>query len=482
MRYAETVPWSKPIWDQPHECFVGIRLRSVEAGYGYARILHGISFAVRKDDAVAILGRNGVGKTTIVNTFLGIARLLSGRVHLQGTKYRDIRHYSAACAGIATVMQGRGILSNLTVRENLLLGAAPKRRGPWSLRRVYELFRFLAERADSLGNALSGGQQQMLAIGRALMANPDLLVLDEPSEGLAPVIVTTLPKCCDGYPTGRHCHIADRAEPEPGRTGGPFVPRALEGTGSRTGTTRQYDPGGTAKTHRHLKRRNTNAQCFVCIDGGHCHRAGGIPCRPRRRCHSHRHTDLSSWTLCRTRRGGRTRAEFAAKEVNAKGGVDGRKVELEYADTEGNPDAGRRAAEKLVRNGYRLLTGTISSAVGLAIGGQMEKGDALYISSINKSDRLTGEACNARVFRADHSDSMDMALIGPWLKSRPEREWGVMAADYGWGHQFADAFTAGATVAGKTIKIRTLRAARHQGLRAVHPADQRCRGAGFVGG
>jgi len=113
-------------------------------------------------------------------------------------------------------------------------------------------------------------------------------------------------------------------------------------------------------------------------------------------------------------------AEFAANEVNAKGGVDGRKVELEYADTEGNPDAGRRAAEKLVRSGYRLLTGTISSAVGLAIGGQMEKWDALYISSINKSDRLTGEACNARVFRADHSDSMDMALIGPWLKSRPQ--------------------------------------------------------------
>ncbi len=147
-------------------------------------------------------------------------------------------------------------------------------------------------------------------------------------------------------------------------------------------------------------------------------------------------------------------AEFAAKEANAKGGVEGRKVELEYADTEGNPDAGRRAAEKLVRSGYRLLTGTISSAVGLAIGGQMEKWDALYISSINKSDRLTGEACNARVFRANHSDSMDMALIGPWLKTRAEREWGVMAADYAWGHDSADAFTAGATAAGKTIKIR----------------------------
>ncbi|MGO9702022.1 MAG: ABC transporter substrate-binding protein [Xanthobacteraceae bacterium] len=171
-------------------------------------------------------------------------------------------------------------------------------------------------------------------------------------------------------------------------------------------------------------------------------------------------------------------AEFAANEVNAKGGVDGRKVELEYADTEGNPDAGRRAAEKLVRSGYRLLTGTISSAVGLAIGGQMEKWDALYISSINKSDRLTGEACNARVFRADHSDSMDMALIGPWLKSRPEREWGVMAADYGWGHDSADAFTAGATVAGKTIKIRLF---APLGTKDYAPYIQQIKDAGVQG-
>jgi len=162
---------------------------AVEAGYGHARILHGISFAIGKGDAVAVLGRNGVGKTTIVNTFLGVARLLSGRIALQDRPIRDIRNYSAACAGIATVMQGRGILPNLTVRENLLLGAAPRRRGPWSLRRVYDLFPILEERAESRGTALSGGQQQMLAIGRALMANPDLLVLDEPSEGLAPVII-----------------------------------------------------------------------------------------------------------------------------------------------------------------------------------------------------------------------------------------------------------------------------------------------------
>ena len=147
-------------------------------------------------------------------------------------------------------------------------------------------------------------------------------------------------------------------------------------------------------------------------------------------------------------------ALFAAEEANAAGGIAGRKVEVEFADTEGNPDAGRRAAEKLVRSGYPLLTGTISSAVGLAIGAQVEGWDALYISSINKSDRLTGEACNARMFRANHSDSMDMAVIGPWLKTRPEGEWMIIAADYAWGHDSAAAFAAAATAAGKTVKTQ----------------------------
>lgn len=165
---------------------------SVEAGYGHARILNGISFAIGKGDAVAVLGRNGVGKTTIVNTFIGVARLLAGCVQLQGQKIVNIRNYSAARAGIATVLQGRCILPNLTVEENLLLGGAPRRRGTWSLRQVFDLFPVLKERSRSRGNALSGGQQQMLAIGRALMANPDLLVLDEPSEGLAPVIIDEL--------------------------------------------------------------------------------------------------------------------------------------------------------------------------------------------------------------------------------------------------------------------------------------------------
>ncbi|HSD43445.1 MAG TPA: ABC transporter ATP-binding protein [Burkholderiales bacterium] len=166
--------------------------RGVEAGYGESRVLHGIDLAVSENERVAILGRNGVGKSTVVNTFLGVARLRTGEIRFRGAVPRTIQHFTAARAGVAVVLQGRHIIPNLTVRENLLLGAAVRRPGVWNLQRVFELFPVLKERADTPGTALSGGQQQMLAIGRALMANPALLVLDEPSEGLAPVIVDEL--------------------------------------------------------------------------------------------------------------------------------------------------------------------------------------------------------------------------------------------------------------------------------------------------
>jgi branched-chain amino acid transport system ATP-binding protein len=166
-----------------------LEFEGVESGYDAARVLHGVSFSIRAGDAVALIGRNGVGKTTVVNTFLGIARLFTGRILFQGRNCRAPRHYTAARAGIAVVVQGRGILPNLSVRENLQLGGAPHRKGPWTMKHVLELFPVLRQRADGRGTALSGGEQQMLAIGRALMSNPDLLVLDEPSEGLAPVIV-----------------------------------------------------------------------------------------------------------------------------------------------------------------------------------------------------------------------------------------------------------------------------------------------------
>jgi branched-chain amino acid transport system ATP-binding protein len=169
-----------------------LAFRKIDAYYGFAKILHGVSFEVEAGERVALLGRNGVGKTTIVNTLYGIARIGSGEIVLAGRARTSVNSYDAARAGIAICPQGRRILAGLTVEENLLLGATADRQGPWSLDKVYELFPALKERRRVGGTSLSGGQQQMIAIGRALMANPDLLVLDEPSEGLAPVIVDDL--------------------------------------------------------------------------------------------------------------------------------------------------------------------------------------------------------------------------------------------------------------------------------------------------
>jgi branched-chain amino acid transport system ATP-binding protein len=164
----------------------------VHALYGQARILNGVTFDIAAGERVALVGRNGVGKTTVVNTLCGATRIAQGHIALRGRTVSDLRGYTAAQNGISIVLQGRGILPNLTVEENLLLGTATGRTGPWSLKRLYELFPILAERRGNSGMALSGGQQQMLAIGRALIANPELLILDEPSEGLAPVIVDEL--------------------------------------------------------------------------------------------------------------------------------------------------------------------------------------------------------------------------------------------------------------------------------------------------
>ncbi len=173
-----------------------LALQNVHAYYGKAHVLHGVSLDVRKGERVAILGRNGVGKTTVVNSFLGLARVREGSVNLNGRTPNPIRHFHAAQAGVAVVPQGRRIVPGLTVKENLELGAAVSRPGPWSLETIYDLFPILRERRDQMGASMSGGQQQMLAIGRALMSNPDLLVLDEPSEGLAPVIVDDLADLC----------------------------------------------------------------------------------------------------------------------------------------------------------------------------------------------------------------------------------------------------------------------------------------------
>ncbi|MBK9360109.1 MAG: ABC transporter ATP-binding protein [Rubrivivax sp.] len=169
-----------------------LSLHEVDAYYGEAKILNAVSLEIGAGERVAILGRNGVGKTTVVNACLGIARVRSGAIAFHGVPQSAIKHFTAARCGIAVVPQGRRIVPGLTVRENLALGAAVNRPGKWNFDTVCELFPILLERADTPGTAMSGGQQQMLAIGRALMANPDLLMLDEPSEGLAPVIVDEL--------------------------------------------------------------------------------------------------------------------------------------------------------------------------------------------------------------------------------------------------------------------------------------------------
>jgi branched-chain amino acid transport system ATP-binding protein len=147
---------------------------------------------VNAGERVALIGRNGVGKTTVVNTILGLATLREGSVELEGKSYTKLRAYMAAQHGVAVIPQGRCIVANLSVEENLLLGAAVGRKGPWSVTEIYKIFPILQERAHTPGTALSGGQQQMLAVGRALMANPSLILLDEPTEGLAPVIVDQL--------------------------------------------------------------------------------------------------------------------------------------------------------------------------------------------------------------------------------------------------------------------------------------------------
>jgi ABC-type branched-subunit amino acid transport system ATPase component len=147
---------------------------------------------VNAGERVALIGRNGVGKTTVVNTILGLATMRGGKIHLGDYALQKPRTYVAAQHGVVVVPQGRRIVANLSVEENLLLGAATGRKGPWTVPEIYKLFPILQERANTPGTALSGGQQQMLAVGRALMANPSLILLDEPTEGLAPVIVDQL--------------------------------------------------------------------------------------------------------------------------------------------------------------------------------------------------------------------------------------------------------------------------------------------------
>jgi branched-chain amino acid transport system ATP-binding protein len=153
--------------------------------YGSSHILHGVSLTIRRGEAIGLMGRNGMGKTTLLKTILGLVRPREGRVSVKG---RDTTHEAAhriARMGLAYVPEGRGIFPNLSVRENLVMAARP---GRWTCERVLETFPHLGERLGHGGGQLSGGEQQMLTIGRALMTNPELLILDEATEGLAPKI------------------------------------------------------------------------------------------------------------------------------------------------------------------------------------------------------------------------------------------------------------------------------------------------------
>ena len=166
-----------------------LQLEDLRAGYGEAVVLQDVAFTLAAGESLAVLGRNGVGKTTLLATIMGHTTQHRGRIRWKGIDLAGVPVYRRVAAGIAWVVQERGIFPSLSVEENLDVAARP---GPWSRKRAYELFPRLYERRRNMGNQLSGGEQQMLAIARALTGNPSLLLLDEPLEGLAPIIVREL--------------------------------------------------------------------------------------------------------------------------------------------------------------------------------------------------------------------------------------------------------------------------------------------------
>jgi branched-chain amino acid transport system ATP-binding protein len=172
-----------------------LAIDGIETCYGQSQVLFGISLSIAPGEMVTLMGRNGMGKTTTVRSIMGLTPARAGRVRFLGEEIRGLPSYRVAQLGIGLVPEGRQIFPNLTVRENLVATAVKRDGGAWSLQRVYDLFPRLAERENSMGNQLSGGEQQMLAVGRALMTNPRLLILDEATEGLAPLIRQEIWRC-----------------------------------------------------------------------------------------------------------------------------------------------------------------------------------------------------------------------------------------------------------------------------------------------
>jgi branched-chain amino acid transport system ATP-binding protein len=174
-----------------------LELSNVETRYGLSQVLFGVSLEIGAGEMVTLMGRNGMGKTTTVRSIMGLTPATAGSIRFAGRELRGVPSYRVAKSGIGLVPEGRQIFPNLSARENLVATASNRvgSTDPWTLEKVYDLFPRLAERIGNMGNQLSGGEQQMLAIGRALMTNPRLLILDEATEGLAPLIRQEIWQC-----------------------------------------------------------------------------------------------------------------------------------------------------------------------------------------------------------------------------------------------------------------------------------------------
>lgn len=174
-----------------------LQVDHIDMAYGSSQVLFGISLGIEHGKVATLLGRNGMGKTTTVRSIIGLNRIKNGAIHFNGRRIDHMPADRIARSGIAIVPEGRQIFPNLTVKENLIAFAANRSRAtePWTLEKIYALFPRLKERAGNMGNQLSGGEQQMLAIGRALMTNPILLILDEATEGLAPLVREDIWRC-----------------------------------------------------------------------------------------------------------------------------------------------------------------------------------------------------------------------------------------------------------------------------------------------
>jgi branched-chain amino acid transport system ATP-binding protein len=201
-----------------------LEVEGIETCYGLSQVLFGISLSIAAGEMVTLMGRNGMGKTTTVRSIMGLTPARAGSIRFRGRDIRELPSYRIAQLGIGLVPEGRQIFPNLTARENLVAAAANREAlsNPWTLERICALFPRVAERLSSMGNLLSGGEQQMLAIGRALMTNPQLLILDEATEGLAPLIRDEIWRCLEKLKTVGQavlvidknvdvlCEIADR--------------------------------------------------------------------------------------------------------------------------------------------------------------------------------------------------------------------------------------------------------------------------------